>query len=262
MIPGSPEKGFTYDEHAVTASVSVMDNGEGTLLFNVTYTGDTVFRNVYQAPVYPVTVSDDGSGTGSASPVSGTAGTNVTLTATPKPGYRFKESQVISGGVSIEGDKFTLGSENAEIKAIFEWIPVYTATINGDSVWTKDSGAALTVTAKRGEADDTCFSHFIGVEIDGTALASGDYEAKAGSTVVTLKASVLQELSDGDHTVTVKFDDGAGSAEFTVKAAAVEDPVSPDTGDGIGPALCFALMGVFLLGFGVTFYCRKRKTDR
>ena len=69
---------------------------------------------------YTVTVTTEGGGTASASPAKAAAGTEITLTATPNKGYRFKEWQVISGGVTIKDDKFTMPSANVEVKAIFE----------------------------------------------------------------------------------------------------------------------------------------------
>ena len=69
---------------------------------------------------YSVTVSTDGNGTAMADKTSAAAGTEVTLTATPKSGYTFKQWQVITGGVTIKDNKFTMPDENVEIKAIFE----------------------------------------------------------------------------------------------------------------------------------------------
>ena len=69
---------------------------------------------------YTVTVTNDGNGTSSASPAKAVAGTAIALTATPNTGYRFKEWQVISGGVSIENNKFLMPDSNVEVKAIFE----------------------------------------------------------------------------------------------------------------------------------------------
>ena len=69
---------------------------------------------------YSVTVSTDGSGTAMADKTSAAAGTVVTLTATPKSGYTFKQWQVVTGGVTIKDNKFTMPVENVEIKAIFE----------------------------------------------------------------------------------------------------------------------------------------------
>ena len=72
------------------------------------------------AAEHTVTVITDGNGTASASSTSATAGTEITLTATPNTGYHFKEWQVISGGVTITNNKFTMPNDNVEVKAIFE----------------------------------------------------------------------------------------------------------------------------------------------
>ena len=72
---------------------------------------------------YNITVSDDGNGTAKSSYSWGVTGKEIYLTATPDVGYKFKEWQVISGGVTIADDKFTVGTEDIEIKAVFEKIP-------------------------------------------------------------------------------------------------------------------------------------------
>ena len=69
---------------------------------------------------YSVTVSTDGSGTASASLTTAAAGTEITLTATPDTGYHFKEWQVVTGGVTIKDNKFTMPAGNVEVKAVFE----------------------------------------------------------------------------------------------------------------------------------------------
>ena len=69
---------------------------------------------------FTVTVTSGGNGTASASHVKAVAGTEITLTATPKEGYHFKEWEVISGGVTIKDDKILMPSANVEVKAIFE----------------------------------------------------------------------------------------------------------------------------------------------
>ena len=66
-------------------------------------------------------ISPDGNGTASASPDKAVAGTEITLTATPKDGYRFKEWQGVSpAGLVITNNKFTMPDSNVEVKAIFE----------------------------------------------------------------------------------------------------------------------------------------------
>ena len=77
-------------------------------------------NSVITPTTYTVTVSNDGNGTGTAAPSTAVAGTTITLTAMPNEGYHFKEWEVMSGGVTIKDDKFTMPNDNVEVKAIFE----------------------------------------------------------------------------------------------------------------------------------------------
>ena len=70
--------------------------------------------------LFTVTVTSGGNGTVSASHVKAVADTEITLTATPDKGYHFKEWQVISGGVTIKDNKFTMPDSDVEVKAVFE----------------------------------------------------------------------------------------------------------------------------------------------
>ena len=102
-----------------------------------------------QVQTYAVTVTTDGNGTASADLTAAAAGTNISLSATPNTGYHFKEWQVVSGGVTIKDDKFTMPDGNVEIKAIFEKdaapaTPAPTATAKPSSSQTP----APTATAK------------------------------------------------------------------------------------------------------------------
>ena len=73
-----------------------------------------------QAQMYAVTVTTDGNGTASADPSTAVAGAGINLSAAPNTGYHFKEWQVVSGGVTIENDRFTMPDGDVEVKAIFE----------------------------------------------------------------------------------------------------------------------------------------------
>ena len=91
--------------------------------FSISFTGQVTYFAIFEvgtSPTYSVTVSNDGNGTATASPTSGVTGTDVTLTATPNSGYQFKEWQVVTGGVTVADNKFTIGMANVEVKAIFE----------------------------------------------------------------------------------------------------------------------------------------------
>ncbi len=89
------------------------------------YTEDFVITVADTPPVtYSVTVQNDGNGTASASAATAAAGAEIILTATPKTGYKFKLWQVVAGGVTVTGNKFTMPARAVTVKAIFELIPV------------------------------------------------------------------------------------------------------------------------------------------
>ncbi len=134
---------------------------------------------------------------------------------------------------------------------------VYTVVAGSGSIWTKGGTSSITITVKRSVADDTCFSHFTGVRIDGTALNAGDYEAKAGSTVVTLNDSALEKLSAGRHIVTISFDDGQAETDLTVQ----EDPDLPNTGDNSSKGFWTAMLAVSFMCLCITALSgRKRRS--
>ncbi len=119
----------------------------------------------------------------------------------------------------------------------------YTVTSGSLGIWERDSQQTYEVTVKRSVKDETCFSHFRSVEIDGVALVKGtDYDAKAGSTVITLKPSALQKLIAGAHIITVNFDDGTAASviNVTVAQTQIENPETSDDNLWIWIALASA----------------------
>jgi hypothetical protein len=78
---------------------------------------------------YTVKVTNDENGTADSSVKRGITDTEVSLTASPSGGYKFKEWQVIKGGVTVNDNKFKVAVEDVEIKAIFEPAQ-YTITFN------------------------------------------------------------------------------------------------------------------------------------
>ena len=114
--------------NADTGEISGTPTADGTAKFTVkaensagSDTKELSITITKAAPAeHTITVTTEGNGTASASPAKAAAGTEITLTATPDTGYHFKEWQVISGGVTIVDDKFTMPDSNVEIKAIFE----------------------------------------------------------------------------------------------------------------------------------------------
>ena len=118
-------------------------------------------------------------------------------------------------------------------------------TPDGNTSWTEATGGTLKITVKRSVADDTCFSHFVGVKLDGKELKKEtDYTAAPGSTVITLNTSLLETLEEGKHTVVVIFDDGEVTTEIEIKSAPsnTEEDTNPKTGDRNDLGLWTALM--------------------
>ena len=120
-LTATPNTGYHFKEWQVmSGGVTIKD--DKFLMPNDNVEVKAIFEE--DAPPAPteftITVKTDGKGTASASHVKAVAGTEITLTATPNTGYHFKEWQIISGGVTIKDDKFTMPSANVEVKAIFE----------------------------------------------------------------------------------------------------------------------------------------------
>ena len=117
----TPKTGYHFKEWQVmSGGVTIKDDKFTMPSANVEV--KAIFeKDAPPAPTeFTITVTSGGNGTASASPAKAAAGTEITLTATPDKGYHFKEWQVISGGVTIKDDKFTMPSANVEVKAIFE----------------------------------------------------------------------------------------------------------------------------------------------
>ena len=120
-LTATPNEGYHFKEwEVISGGVTIKD--DKFLMPNDNVEVRAIFEE--DAPPAPteftITVTSGGNGTASASPAKAAAGMEITLTATPDKGYHFKEWQVISGGVTIKDDKFTMPSANVEVKAIFE----------------------------------------------------------------------------------------------------------------------------------------------
>ena len=135
------------------------------------------------------------------------------------------------------------------------WEPV-TYSTEGEIRHTSGSAEDAVITVHRSHFDETCFAHFTGVMIDGQPLEEGtDYTAAAGSTVITLKAAMLEKLPVGEHAVTVSFDDGQAETGLIVNSVLH----TPDSGDSSDPVLWTVLLIASLSGIAAfTAYDRKR----
>ncbi|MBR3356680.1 MAG: CotH kinase family protein [Solobacterium sp.] len=137
----------------------------------------------------------------------------------------------------------------------------YTVVSGENAEWKKGSREGITLTVKRSEADEDCFAHFTGVQINGSDLVRDtDYTAKAGSTIVALSPAYLESLPVGEHTLTVVFDDGKAEMTLLIRNADTvpDQGTSPDTGDGNSAGVWFLMMTASLSAFAAGMMLRRK----
>ena len=225
IVSGILPEGLRLNED--TGEISGTPAGEGTEVFTVMAVNDLgedikeLSITIVKAPEaeYAVTVRDDGHGTGSADPASATAGTEITLTATPNAGYHFKEWQIMSGDVTVRDDKFTMPGSDVEVKAIFEEdappTPTeYTVTFDGND-GTPSVDSMTTTKQKLTSLPDASRSKH---------SFNGWYTEKSGGTKITTDTVFSANTTvyahwthTGDNNppvnyYTLRFETGGGSA--------------------------------------------------
>ena len=215
-INGEPQTGPTYRlpapdggnndagaEHTVVAT----DNAGNTTMATV---------KIYRWHHVKV-ISPDGNGTASASPAKAVVGTEITLTATPNEGYHFKEWEVMSGGVTIENDKFTMPDSDVEVKAIFEEdappVPAeYTVRFNangGDGTMEDVTGVSGSYTLPACGFTEPEGKQFKGwsTSADGSVISGTTYEVSSDTTFYAIWESKEYYIIVTDGKATI----GAGS---------------------------------------------------
>ena len=134
-----------------------------------------------------------------------------------------------------------------------DFVPEIIAGAN--ATWHKGSGKDLSFTS------NAAYGDFLKVLVDGEELDASNYAVEPGSTVVTLKASYLETLSVGKHTLGIVSDTGTAETEFTVAAdgQAADDEAADDggkeplakTGDGsMLPITALSVIGALAAAAG------------
>lgn len=119
----------------------------------------------------------------------------------------------------------------------------------------------------------------LSVKVDGTVLTQGkDYTVKSGSTIVELKNDYLKTLGEGEHTLTIVYEDGQCETNFDVKAgnSTSNDDTKIDdntgskgdiisdiiykTGDNAG--LISLISTVLTSGLASVWFAKKRRKNR
>ena len=182
-LTATPDKGYHLKEWQVESPAGLVITNNKFTMPDTNVAIKAIFEE--DAPPAPteftITVKTDGNGTASASHAKAVVGTEIRLTATPNKGYHFKEWQVISGGVTIKDDKFTMPDGNVEVKAIFEKDappapPEFIVTFDGNG-GTPSVGSMTTTNQKLTSLPSASRS--------GSYSFDGWYTDKSGGTKIT-----------------------------------------------------------------------------
>ena len=186
--------GYTYDS-----------TSGALVIFAASITGDIEIK-AKGVPVHNVTVQTEGNGTASATPTSGIAGTEISLSDTPDSGWQLKEWRRVSGDITITNNKFTMPDSDVVVRAIFEFIgsDPEEATVTFDPAggkWSDGTTALKTITTNVGEEitvkeapvrEGYEFQYW-----EGSAYQPGDkYIVPAGGHTFTLSGKKLRNQTE------------------------------------------------------------------
>ena len=102
--------------------------------------------------------------------------------------------------------------KDVTVKVTIYISPEYRIIDGANSSWTQNTDGTVVI---RGNGE---FSRFHAVKVDGKVIDPANYEAKEGSTIITLKAVYLKTLATGSHTFAIVWDNGIAGTNFTVAA--------------------------------------------
>ena len=242
-IPAVPEKdGFT-------GAWSVTDLAE--------ITEDLTIEPVYTAIEYENDVKESGSGSVEINPTKPVAGDKVTVTVTPDEGIE-AEGIVVkdASGKEIPVTKnedgtysFTQPVGEVTVEPLFK--AAYKLLDGNGTNLVHGSDKDLTIRA------NGAFDKFQSLKIDGKTVDAKHYTAKAGSTIITVKAEYLKTLDDGKHTITVVYPEGAAEGVFYLNKAA--DDTTPPTGDNSQLGLWIGMITVSTMAMAAIVLMQRKK---
>ena len=153
----------------------------------------------------------------------------------------YEDNEVLLEDKQDEVDNFTKELKKAisELKAIYEIIEGNNQEFKDDDLVIKANGEVV---------------NLVRLDVDGDKLDFANYELKAGSTIVTLKADYLSTLKNGNHKLTFVYNDGQVDASFiipeTINPTSDNIDISPKTGDNV--LFYLSLLGVSIVAlFGI-----------
>lgn len=137
-----------------------------------------------------------------------------------KPFGESVETAYYPAGADID---FAYLSENAFANPNLKWVAVYDMIEGEDAEFTVGGE----VPAVRADCE---VEKFVGIAVDGEAVAEENYAVSSGSTIIEFTKEYLNTLTVGEHKVEMAFTDGVAYSTLTVKAAVTEptEPTEPE----------------------------------
>jgi hypothetical protein len=122
IVANAPPAGKTFDKWTSTDGIAFANASKESTAFEMPAKDVTVTATYkdLSPSTYSITVENNGHGTANANASSAAAGKEITLAAVPNEGYKFREWKVVSGGIAITGNKFTMPASNVVVMAVFE----------------------------------------------------------------------------------------------------------------------------------------------
>ncbi len=205
---------------------------------------------------YSVSVQKEGHGTASATPTSGSAGTEITLSATPDSGWILKEWQIVPDDINISNNKFTMPNSNVVVKAVFVERPFgpsdpEEATVTFDPAggkWEDGTTAPKTITTNVGDE----------IAILEAPVREG-YEFKhwEGSAY---QPGEKYQVPSGGHTFTAVWTKTVSTKPTDTSKDTKPGQALPATGENVGTYLWPSVL--FLAAGGLLFVFRKKKSKQ
>jgi len=198
---------------------------------------------------YNVTVQNDGNGTASASPNPAAEGEVVTIQATPNAGFKFREWQVILGGVALSNTAaahatFTMPANAVTVKAGFDALPpgtpsliIQNITFPGAAYGYAAAPAAINVTITNKSLDQA--ADVASILLDGPNAASfllggeGAITTVApnnGTAVFSIQPKTGREAKNHIAAITVRYGGGVVAPGSEIATADVSFEVTKASG--------------------------------
>jgi len=152
----------------------------------------------------------------------------------------------------------TVGNATASVSYEIKPI-VYTFIEGATREWTQDpnSTIALAFRATRNVSDDKTVSKLSKVLVDGKEVSESDRNIKSGSVIVEILPAFLNNLTVGDHQLTLEFVDGdAITTTFKIKVVG-----SPATGEYAGTSVLILATMLLAVSGVAGFRALKKKEN-